>query len=461
MSKNIQAEEIEFAGFTDRLKAAFMDYIGPWLLFFVGAFVQTPLAGIGIAGIILGAFCELLGIVALLFINGYAPALNRGFTPNKMTRGLRLMKIVNKETMELREINEGDLAILLIRAFIGWFEMFLFFPIIPGVLVAIIMSINDKNQRLADMIAGTVIIKVEPVEKVNIKDFRLKKSDPPPTFDGMAASKTEKGTVVETGVPSKKVEKVGEEGVFTNPSLITAGKWIFICSAIYLILAQIVHFVSLTLNTVNRSFLVFGGDAPIDKTARQLDNVLNIIGCIILFINLAGLLLYYFGIRNKETKKPLLISSILYLLFIICWIVYKRAGWPTAQVISFVDFSLGYTLWFYLPIGGFVFDILGTIFLVTSLFFLRKFVKNFNEEHQTNVRSFFGQITLIVFFSLLLIASIMGLAHDPFVSTPEYNIAIYYLVILFRLILTFVYLGIFASFIKLRKIANINNQAGK
>ena len=138
---------IQFATFMERLKPTFMDYFGPWILFFVGAFVQTPIAGIGIAGIILGAFCELLGIIAILIINGYAPALNRGYTPNKMKHGVRLMKIVNKNTMELREINEGDMGILLLRAIIGWFEAFLFLPIVPGLLSLLIINSSKINQR--------------------------------------------------------------------------------------------------------------------------------------------------------------------------------------------------------------------------------------------------------------------------------------------------------------------------
>ncbi|MHA1461830.1 MAG: hypothetical protein ACTSQ0_02035 [Candidatus Heimdallarchaeota archaeon] len=451
MSKSKSKTSIQFATFMERLKPTFMDYIGPWFLFFVGAFVQTPLAGIGTAGVILGAFCELLGIIAILFINGYAPALNRGYTPNKMTHGVRLMKIVNKSTMELREIDEGDMGILLLRAIIGWFEAFLFLPLLPGLLALLIINTSETNQRIADLVAGTVVIKVEPVEKVNIKDFRYKKSDPPPTFDGVAAVKA-------TGKPAKgptidkKIEGKTVDGVFTNPTLIVVGKWIFISSAIYLILAQIIHFVSFTLRRINTSFYIFGESYPIGNTAWQLDNVLTIIGYVVLFISCAGFVLYYMGIRNSETKKPLLLITGFYLLFIIFRIVYLEAMWSNGSIIAFINIVSGYIVIFGIGYGGFVFEILSTICLIVSLFLLNKFIRAFNEENQTNVKRFGGHIVLIVFFTLLLATYITGMVAEPM---NVFAVVIFYCITLFKLILIFVYLGIFAGLIKLRKIAII------
>lgn len=443
--------DIQFATFMERLKPTFMDYIGPWVLFFVGAFAQTPLAGIGIVGVILGAFCELLGIVALLFINGYTPALNRGFTPNKMKHGVRLMKIVNKDTMELREIKEGDLGILLLRAFIGWFEAFLFLPIVPGLLALLIINSNKNNQRLADMIAGTVVIKVEPVETINLKDFRMKTSDPPPEFDGVITAKAT-GKPAKDPTIDKKLDKEVEDGVFTNTSLIVAGKWIFISSAIYLIFAQIVHFISYTLITINRSFYMFRGDMPIGNTAGGLDNVLNIIGYIVLFISCAGFVLYYMGIKSSETKKPLLLTAVFYLLFIIFRIVYIEAMWAKGEFIAYINFSYGNLVILGLGYGGFVFEILSTTCLIVTLFLLNEFIRSFNEENQSSVKRFGGHIVLIVFFTLLLVTYITGMIANP---VETFGVVIFYCIALFKVILTFVYLGIFAGLIKLRKIAII------
>ncbi len=442
---------IQFATFMERLKPTFMDYFGPWILFFVGAFVQTPIAGIGIAGIILGAFCELLGIIAILIINGYAPALNRGYTPNKMKHGVRLMKIVNKNTMELREINEGDMGILLLRAIIGWFEAFLFLPIVPGLLSLLIINSSKINQRFADMIAGTVVIKVDPVETVNIKDFRMKKSNPPPTFDGdtaaIATGKPAKGPTID-----KKLDDKAVDGVFTNPSLIVVGKWIFISSAIYLILAQIVHFVSFTLRRINISFYMFGENYPIGNTAWQLDIVLSIIGYVVLFISCAGFVLYFLGIRNSETKQPLLLVAVFYLFFIIFRIIYIEAVWLSGSFLAFINIVSGYIVIIGIGYGGFVFEILSTICLIVALFLLNKFIRAFNEENQSNVKRFGGHIVLIVFFTLLLATYITGMIAEP---SEVFGVVIFYLITLFKIILTFVYLGIFAGLIKLRKIAII------
>ncbi len=447
---------IQFATFMERLKPTFMDYIGPWLLFFVGAFVQTPIAGIGIFGIILGVFCELLAIIALLFINGYAPALNRGFTPNKMTHGVRLMKIVNKDTMELREVDEGDMGILLLRAIIGWFEAFLFLPIVPGILALLIINSSATNQRIADLVAGTVVIKVEPVEKVNIKDFRMKKSDPSPTFDGISSIQTT-GKSKKKQI-DKKLDKKFDDGIFSKPTFIVVGKWIIISSSIYLILAQIVKFVSRTLRLVNTSFKIFGEEQPIGNTGSELHNVLTIIGYVVLFICCSGFVLYYLGIRNTKTKKPLIISGILYLFFIIFRIVFIETIW-NGKMIAIIDYGFGYDHIQYNGVGygGFVFQIVSTVCLILSLIFLSKFVMNFNAEHQTNIRKNFGQISLIVFFSLFFVTLFIGLIADAEETTVMFSTVIFYIRRLFEICLVFVYLGIYAKLIKLRKIAKVNN----
>lgn len=454
MSKSKSETGIQFATFMERLKPTFMDYIGPWILFFIGAFIQTPIMSIGVAGVILGAFCELLGIVAILFINGYTPALNRGYTPNKMKHGIRLMKIVNKETMELREITEEDLGILLLRAIIGWFEAFLFLPIVPGLLALLIINMSENNQRIADMVAGTVVIKVEPVETVNIKDFRMKKSNPPPTFDGDAAVKAT-GKPTKEPTIDKKLDKKAVDGVFTNPSLIVAGKWIFISSAIYLILAQIVLFILSILQIVNISFLIFDGSIPIGNTANDLNDVLSIISYIALFIICVGFVLYYIGIQNPETKKPLLISTIFFLLFTIFRIVTFEANWMKWTTYAETNFPYGVNLFFGISNWFLVFLILSTSCLITSLFLLNKFISSFNEEHQTNVKKFVGHIGIIIVFTLLLATFITGFITHSATTTNIFGAVIYYSVTLFQMILTLVYLGIFAGFIKLRKIAII------
>jgi len=56
LSKN-NVKEIQYATFGERFKAVALDYIGAWLLFFVGALVQTPLFWIGAFSIVMGVIC--------------------------------------------------------------------------------------------------------------------------------------------------------------------------------------------------------------------------------------------------------------------------------------------------------------------------------------------------------------------------------------------------------------------
>ncbi len=430
------------------------------LLIFVGVFIQTPIIGIRALGIILGIFCELLGIAAILFINGYIPALNRGYTPNKMKYGIRLMKIVNKDTMELREVDEEDLGMLLLRAIIGWFEAFLVLPIVPGLLSLAIMNSSENNQRLADIIVGTVVVKVDPVETVNIKDFRMKKDELPPTFDGVLttnAYKTDSAIYTDISVKEpiidRKLANKPIVNIFSDHKLIVAGKWVFISSAIYLILAQIVHLISYTLETVNTSMNIFGEVLPFNKTASGLDNVLNIISYFVLFISCVGFVLYYLGIKNSDTKKPLLFTAIFYGLFIIFRIIYMEANWANEKVIAFIDLPFGNIVSYKLSSGELTFEILSTICIIAALFILNSFIRSFNEEHKSKVRRFRSHIILIIFFTLLLGSYITGINGEP---TVVLGIVIFFCVSLFKIKLSFAYIEVFSELIKMRKIETFN-----
>ncbi|MBN1330857.1 MAG: RDD family protein [Candidatus Heimdallarchaeota archaeon] len=151
MNEELKINTLPLATFNERVKPAFMDNIGPFMLFFVANLITTNIFSLGVASIILGAIVNFLGLFALLFISGYASSINFGITPNKLRYGVRVLKLVNKDTMEIRTITKSDMALMMGRAFIGWLETFFVLP----VLIPYLMITNSKNkQTLTDMIFG-------------------------------------------------------------------------------------------------------------------------------------------------------------------------------------------------------------------------------------------------------------------------------------------------------------------
>lgn len=434
-----ETNNLQFATFNERLKPGFMDYFGPFILFFVGALIQTPLFLVGVFSIIMGSIVEILGLFALLFINGYVPALNRGQTPNKLKAGVKMMKIVDKETMELREINDGDLVILLLRAFIGWFELFIPFPLL---LPYLIISSNKYNQRLADMIAGTVVVCVEPVEEFSLKDFRMKKSDPYP--EGEAFATTTKSSIA-VSKETRVAKETAEAGI--NTSLFNIGKIILLISSIILIICFVGFVIVDIVRTVDRSLYIFGGADINPQAAYILNDVLRILSYIIFFASCAGLIALTLSLESED-RIFFYIASGLYLIFIILLIIKENILYANFIYLGTINFVNAY--YPVVTVGGFVLDILNAVLIVTMFFVLNSGIKKITEKYPSNIKPFKAQIALIVFILLWIIIIIIGSAAGP---EAIFATVIFYLRELFGYCIVITYAVIFGRLMKLRKIS--------
>lgn len=435
MSKSAE-QEYQFATFGDRFKAASMDYIGALLLFFVGALIQTPLFWVGAFSIVMGVICQLFGIFALLFINGYAPSLNRGQTPNRRKNGLKIMKIVNKETLELRDLTDNDMAAMLLRAFVGWFELFLPLPLL---LPWAIMSSSKYSQRLADMLVNTVEIKVDPVEEVSMKDFRYKKSDPiKEDVTGTIVTKTKETTEV------KIAKEETETGI--NASLFNIGKVILIISSIILMVCFFDFLAADIVRTVDRSLYIFGGGSFDPGAAYTTARVFQIISYIIFFASCAGLLLISVSLE-EEHRMLFYISSGLYLVYIILHIIEENVIYNNAAFMGSINFVNLYSM--FMPVGALVLNLIEAILIIVMLFLLSSGIKKIKEKWELNIKPYSVQIALIVFICLWFATIITGIAAQP---TAVFATVIFYLRALFGYILTIIYLIIFGRLMKLRKL---------
>ncbi|NHJ46957.1 MAG: hypothetical protein FK733_04135 [Asgard group archaeon] len=441
--------EIPVATFKERFIPGIFDYIGPFMLFFVGAFVQTPVVGIGLVGIILGAICELLGIVALFFINGYVPGINRGLTPNKKRHGVKIMKIANKETMELRQIEDSDLGIMLLRAFIGWIEIFLL--IIPGILPLIIISSSKYNQRLADMVANTVVIKTEPVEKINLKEFRLKRSAPYPEIEDEAVP-SEKAVKVdkieETKVKSEKVEtRVVSE---TQSPLINIGKILVIVSTSILIVCFVI-LIAFQINiSTNNAIEFFAGTPNYQGWFYSLRNVANIIMYIASFILVGSLVLILIPLE-PEIRIHFILATSFFLLSTILRIIATEISVSDYKLIAYVDLFSGSEVGFIVSISKFVLRTLRDIFLIVALFMLNKGMKSLIKVELLPVKTLKCQIFLIVTLSFNFIVIVLGFSIQP---TQIFAVVMYFLWKIGILLTYIAMISVSAGVMKLRKIAS-------
>lgn len=440
MSKN-NVKEIQYATFGERFKAVALDYIGAWLLFFVGALVQTPLFWIGAFSIVMGVICQILGLFALLFINGYGPSLNRGQTPNRRKNGVKIMKIVNKETMELRDLRDDDMGLMILRAFVGWLELFIPFPLL---LPWIIISSSKYKQRLADMIVNTVVVKVDPVEEVSIKDFRMKKSDPIPEGDTTTTATTTTKTKVTT--ETKVTEGIVQTGI--NTSLFNIGKMILIISSIILMICFLDFLIADIIRTVDRSLYIFGGNSFNLGAAYTTARVLQIISYIAFFASCAGLSLISFSLE-EEHRLPFIISSALYLVFIILRIIAENTNFSNIELLGTINFVNIYFV--VIATGSFVIKLLNAILIIVMLFLLNAGIRKIKEKYQLAIKPFTVQIALIVFICLWFATIITGIAAQP---EAVFATVIFYLRFFFGYLLTITYLIIFGRLMKLRKISS-------
>jgi uncharacterized RDD family membrane protein YckC len=110
-------------------------------------------------------FIMWLFMLPVIFYSFLTEALFAGQTPGKMMLGLRVLNL-NGENASLSEL------------FMRW--MFRMVDIIfsVGMLGVIVALSNEKTQRLGDVLANTIVIKIKPTTPLSITDIlKIKKSE--------------------------------------------------------------------------------------------------------------------------------------------------------------------------------------------------------------------------------------------------------------------------------------------
>lgn len=164
--------EFETAGLPSRILAAGIDLLaqGAMLVVFVLAAV-----GARAAGIELGGFATAFIYLALFFVLfGYPAAMEtlwRGRTLGKAALGLR---VVTAEGAPIRFRHAA------IRAILGLLDKFL----LSGAIGVICLLVTSRNQRLGDLVAGTLVLRERSAAKAPSAVTFL----PPPGLEGYVAA---------------------------------------------------------------------------------------------------------------------------------------------------------------------------------------------------------------------------------------------------------------------------------
>ncbi len=107
-----------------------------------------------LVGLVLG----LAGIAAFIFLQIYMPYKKDGQSFGKKKQNIKIMIIEDEEKWTLRDVQEGDLTPIILRAILGWFEV----AIIPVVIAWYFITNDNNRQRLADQVGKTVVVQVDP-----------------------------------------------------------------------------------------------------------------------------------------------------------------------------------------------------------------------------------------------------------------------------------------------------------
>lgn len=108
-----------------------------------------------------GASQIYIWIVVIPFFSFYTLIMEyvmNGQTPGKRSMGIRVLMLNGKEPTFL-------------DYFIRWSLRFVEIYLSSGVLACVMISTTDKKQRIADIIAGTVLVKVQIIQSIVVDDL--------------------------------------------------------------------------------------------------------------------------------------------------------------------------------------------------------------------------------------------------------------------------------------------------
>jgi len=118
---------------------------------------------------LIGTPLTLIGVAAYIVLMVWMPYKKDGQSFGKKKQNIKIMIVDDEEKWTLRSVQEGDIGPIIVRALIGGIEV-TFIPVV----IAWYFITNDKNrQRLADQVAKTVVVQVDPEKLTPLKKPRV------------------------------------------------------------------------------------------------------------------------------------------------------------------------------------------------------------------------------------------------------------------------------------------------
>ena len=118
---------------------------------------------------LIGTPLTLIGVAAYIVLMVWMPYKKDGQSFGKKKQNIKIMIVDDEEKWTLRPVQEGDIGPIIVRALIGGIEV-TFIPVV----IAWYFITNDKNrQRLADQVAKTVVVQVDPEKLTPLKKPRV------------------------------------------------------------------------------------------------------------------------------------------------------------------------------------------------------------------------------------------------------------------------------------------------
>lgn len=155
--------KVALATFNERFMAGLIDYGIIFGTFIVGTIILSILSWVswGLIEILfwfLGSLLEVLCLAAFAFLKIYMPYKKDGQSFGKKNQKIKIMIVEDEEKWILRDVQEGDIGPIIIRAIVGWIEV----AIVPVVIAWYFITNDNNRQRFADQAAKTVVVQVDP-----------------------------------------------------------------------------------------------------------------------------------------------------------------------------------------------------------------------------------------------------------------------------------------------------------
>lgn len=156
--------KVALATFYERFMAGLIDYGIIFATFVIGSILITIISKIPMHWVLdvlfwlIGIVLELACVAAFIFLFIYMPYKKDGQSFGKKNQQIKIMMIEDEKKWTLRPIQEGDIGPIIIRAIVGWIEVF----IVPVVIAWYFITNDPNSQRLADKVSKSIIVQVDP-----------------------------------------------------------------------------------------------------------------------------------------------------------------------------------------------------------------------------------------------------------------------------------------------------------